>query len=800
MRLLQKIFIVILIIFSAPALAQTGIIKGRIYNHKNNEPVPFANIIVDGKPDHGTTSDIDGNYTLAGLSPGFIRLAVSSVGFKQLVTEDVMVTNARQVIFDIPMDEQVVTLNQVEIKASPFTHKDESPVSMQTLNIREIERSPGSNRDVSKVIQSLPGVASIANFRNDVIVRGGGSSENRFYLDGVEIPNLNHFATQGASGGPVGIINVDFIREVEFYSGAFPASRGNALSSILEFRQIDGNKDKFSARLALGSSDLGLTLNGPVTKNSSLIFSYRRSYLKLLFTALKLPFLPIYNDYQLKYKISFDKRNQLSVISIGALDQSSLNTGIKNPDESQKYLLGYLPEYDQWTYTFGLVYRHFREKGYDTWVFSRNMLDNRRIKFKNNVRTPDSLLVDYKSQEIENKVRYEGVTDLVNWKMMYGAGLEYARYTNDTYQKFFIGDQVKPVSYNSSLDLFKWHLFGQVSRPFFNDRLQLSLGIRSDANSYSSGMSNLLDQLSPRFSASYSLSSSKKWFLNFNAGRFYQLPPYTALGYRDSKGKLVNDSLGIRYISADHVVAGVEFLPVPDAKISLEGFYKFYRHYPFSIRDSVAIASKGTEYDVFGDEPLLSISKGRAYGLEVLLRDADFFGFNVILSYTYVRSEFTNYFGRYIPSSWDNRHLLTFTLGYKFKRNWEIGAKWRFVGGAPYTPYDENKSGLVSAWDAQGKGYLDYSQFNTLRLKAFNQLDMRVDKEFFFRKWSLMLYLDIQNLLNYKGDQQDYLVNIQPDGSVQKYIDNQGAERYKLRYIPGTSGTVLPSIGIIIEL
>jgi hypothetical protein len=787
-----------LFVYPGYGFSQTGTIKGRVLNIKNNESLPFTNIIIENDPQKGASSDTGGNFVLTGVKPGYVRLIASSVGFKKYVSEDFLVTNAKTVFIEIRMEESTTTLKAVDIKPSEFVRKEESPLSLQRLTIQEIEKSPGANRDISKVIQSLPGVASTPAFRNDVIVRGGGASENRFYLDGVEIPNLNHFSTQGASGGPVGIINVDFIRDLEFYSGAFPADRGNALSSVLEFSQIDGNKDKFSARLTLGSSDLGITLNGPVTKNSTLLFSIRRSYLEFLFTLLKLPFLPSYNDYQLKYKIDLDKRNQISIISIGSLDNSTLNTGLKNQTDYQHYILQYLPTYYQWSYTFGIVYRHFRQKGYENWVFSRNMLDNEEHKYSSNVSVPDSLLLNYKSQESENKVRYENITDLGKTKITYGAGLQYSEYTNKTFQKVFTGNEVKDINYNSYLSLLSWNIFSQITHSFFKDRLNLSLGIRADANNYSPLMSNLLNQLSPRFSASYGITS--KLFLNFNTGRYYQQPAYTSLGYRNNYGTMVNDSLGIRYISCDHVVLGLEYLPELHSKVSLEGFYKQYGKYPFSLKDSVSIASKGASFDIYGNEALLSISKGRSYGMELLYRNTDLFGFNIILSYTLVRSEFTDYYGKYIPSAWDSRNLLYITLGRKFKGNWEIGMKWRYVGGSPYTPYDENKSSIVSAWNIQGQGYLDYSRFNSLRLRAFNQLDVRVDKGFYFRKWSLMLYVDVQNVLGTKADQPDILVNTQPDGSVIKYIDNKGVEHYKLRYIQNPAGTILPSIGIMVEI
>ncbi len=794
----QLTFTIFFILLLNIGFSQTGVIKGRVYNQKNNEPIPFVNIIIDGNPGQGATSDIDGRYTISRVEPGYTRLVASSVGYKKFISLDFLVTNSKTTDMDIAMDEQITTLDQVEIKPSVVARNDEAPASLQILTIQEIERSPGSNRDISKVIQSLPGVASSPSFRNDIIVRGGGPGENRFYLDGVEIPYLNHFSTQGASGGPVGIINVDFIREVQLYSSAFPVNDGNALSSVMELKQIDGNREKFGGRFTLGSSDLGLTLNGPITKNSSLIFSIRRSYLQLLFSALKLPFLPTYNDYQLKYKIDLGKRDQLSVISIGALDKNKLNTGISNPDAFQRYVLQSLPVNNQWSYVFGLVYRHFRKKGYDTWVLSRNMLNNEQIKYTNNVEVPDSLLLKYNSEETENKLRYEGLTDLGKWKITYGAGLEYARYTNKTYQKIYLGNQLRTLDYSSLIEMWKWGLFGNVTRTYFNERLSLSLGLRMDANNYSNRMNNMLNQISPRFAASWAFVPDK-FFLNFNIGRYYQLPAYTSLGFRSNRGTLVNDSLGIKYISADHLVLGLEYQPKQNAKISLEGFYKRYRNYPFSIEDSVALASKGTNFGAVGDEPLLSISKGRAYGFEILVRDANFYKFNIIMTYTFVRSEFTNYSGQYIPSAWDNRHLINVTIGRKFKYNWEVGAKWRFAGGQPYTPWDMNKSSLVVAWDAIGRGYLDYSAFNTLRLRSFNQLDLRIDKGFYFKKWSLMFYLDIQNVLNFKAQQPDLLVNTQEDGSVIKYVDETGQERYELRTIPNKAGTILPAIGIMVD-
>lgn len=800
--MLRKTFLLFIsIILLNPLSAQDkGMIKGRVFDSKTNEPIPFATVIVYGKI-IGTTSDFDGNFVIAGLEPGWVELQVTAIGFKPYISEAVMITRSKNIFIDIPLEEMPYEIESVVVKASPFRRSEEAPLSLRRIGIDEIERNPGGNRDISRVIQSLPGVAPSLAYRNDVIVRGGGPNEIRFYLDGVEIPNLNHFATQGASGGPVGIINVDFVREVNFYSGAFPASKGNALSSVLDFRQVDGNSERLKVKSAVGASDLALTLDGPLSNNTTMIFSARRSYLQFIFNALGLPFLPNYNDFQFKTKTRIDAKNEITVIGLGAIDEFELNLGLKNPDEYQRYILGYLPVNTQWNYTLGTVYKHFASNGYHTLVISRNMLNNKQFKFTNN---DDNLpkVLDYTSWEAENKLRYERDLGFKNYSINFGAGLEYARYFNSTYRAKFVGETFTPDTYETNMDLFKWNIFGQVNRTFFT-KLTVSLGVRADASSYSAEMNNLFKQLSPRFSASYMLKPNL--FLNANVGRYYQLPPYTALGFANVTGSLVNKTNGLSYIQSDHLMAGFEWQPDEQSQITVEGFLKLYDKYPVSINDSVSISSKSADYGTFGDEPLVSTGKGRTFGVELLYRNKKLMGFNTLFSYTLVRSETSlmnsnlKPSGKWIPTSWDNRQLVTLTATRSFKKGWDFGFKWRFVGGPPYTPYDLATSSLIDVWNVQRQPSLDYSRFNSLRLQSFHQLDIRVDKSYYFKSWMLNFYVDIQNVYNFQGDRPPLYTTVS-DTNGNPVVDPNDATRYLLKKIEGTGGgTVLPTIGVIVE-
>jgi len=778
------------------AMSQNGIVKGRVLDATTNEALPFVNVVIVGTT-IGATTDLDGNFQIFGLQPGFVRLAASFIGYNNGISPEVEVSNAKVATIQFTLESADTELGEVTVKANQYRKTEESPVSLRSIGTGEIETNPGANRDISKVIQSFPGVASTPAFRNDIIIRGGGPSENVFYLDGIEVPNINHFATQGSSGGVVGIINADFIREVKYYSGAFPANRSDALSGILEFTQVEGNPEKTKFRASLGASEVSATFDGPISEKTSYIISARRSYLQFLFSLIELPFLPTFNDLQFKVKTKIDQKNELIFIGLGAIDQFNLNKGIKNPDDQQEYILSQIPVNEQWTYTLGGLYKHYHKTGNFSLALSRNHLNNRSTKYTDNDESdPANLTLDYTSEEIENKIRVENNNRIQSVKLSYGANLDFVNYLNDTYQKRFFGGNQFEIIYNSDLNLVKYGFFAQVSKNLLANDLVISLGTRFDGNNFSSSMQNPLSQFSPRLSVAYNYSDELSF--NANIGRYFQLPSYTSLGFKQN-GEFVNKANNLKYIRSDHYIAGVEYRPSQKVQYTLEGFYKGYANYPFSIEDSLSLANKGGDFGVIGNEEVTSISTGRAYGIEFLTRVNNQKNLNGNISYTLVRSEFEDVrTGNYIPSTWDSRHLLTVFATYKMMKNWSVGGKWRFVGGLPYTPYDLEKSAYVSAWDASGGPYSDFSQFNAKRFKSFSQLDLRIDKAFYLRKLTAKFYLDIQNAYNFQAEQADIVVR--EKDATGNYIKTDNGTKYVLRSVKNTTGTVLPTIGIILEL
>ena len=787
--------IVLLLLLSLTLSAQKGTIKGKIVDAKTNDPVEFAAVLIQGTT-IGTTSDIEGNFQFNEVAPGFKRLLVSSVGFKTTESSEIQVQGNQTVFIDVAILESAVQLNEVTVRQNLTVKKIESPISVISIGVQQIEKSAGANRDITKVVQALPGVSATDPNRSDLIVRGGGPSENVFYLDGIEIPVINHFATQGSSGGSVGIVNPDFVREINFYTGAFPANRGNALSSVMEIRQKDGDKDHIHSKLSVGASDAALTINGPIGKKSTFIVSARQSYLQFLFAAIGLPFLPTYNDFQLKYKIQLDPKNEISVIGIGAIDDMKLNTGIENPTESQVNILSYLPTYKQWNYALGTVYKHYAATHFDTWVLSRNMLRNANFKYINNIET-NGKSSDYRSDEAENKLRFERNFPDLPIKFSYGGGVKYAHYTNATFRQFSrIPGKVETLNYNTEINLFGYQAFAQASKTVFDERLKLSLGVNMAGLDYNQNMRNPLNQFSPRLSGSLALTD--KLDLNANVGRYAMQPVYTTLGYKNAAGEFANKNENLRFTVSNQAIVGFEYRPVEQARMTVEAFYKQYGYYPLSVRDGQSTASKGTTYGQVGDEEIISAGKGRAYGIEFLSKIMEMNNMNLTATYTYFRSEFTNSAGKYVRSSWDTKQQLNLIASYKLPRNWNVAIRWRFVGGAPYTPIDNAASTNRNTWNITKQATLDYTKFNELSLPNAQQLDVRIDKEFYFKTWTLNLYTDIQNATNFKTKGAPIYTNLDSNGAI--LPDATDRDKQGLRTLESLGGTILPTIGIIIKI
>ena len=790
MRIRRISFFILLCCLCWNVFAAEYQIKGVVIDKSTRQPLEFVNVLVVGLG-IGASTDANGNFLITQVPPGIYRLQASFLGYKTELTPEYRVNHVTPYV-QIELEEENASLNEVVVTASPFQKVPESPVSLRVIGLQEIEKAPGANRDISKVVQNYPGVAfSPIGYRNDLIVRGGGPSENRFYLDGVEIPNINHFSTQGASGGPVGLIDADLIRSVKFYSGAFPADKGNALSSVLDFSLRDGDMERNSLKATLGASEVSLSSNGHIGNKTSYLVSVRQSYLQALFKILGLPFLPAYTDASFKIKTRFDSHNELTLLGLGGIDRMKLNLGIEGEDA--EYMLSYLPEINQETYTVGGVYRHYSQRHVQSIVLSQSYLNNRNVKYRDNDESSEeNLTLRLGSIEQETKLRMENTSSWSVWKVKAGFDLNYSRYKSNEYRKVF-ANALREYDYHTDLSLWRWGMFASVDYAAPDKSFTASMGVRTDGNNYSDKMKELWRQLSPRLSVSYRLIEGLT--LSGHVGLYYQLPSYTALGFKGEEGEYVNRHLD--YISVSQESLGLSWTPNENMELSVEGFYKLYGHMPFSLSDQIPLYCKGNDYGTIGNEALSSEAKGRSYGVELMFKWLLTQKLNLSSSLTIFKSEFKDgEQGSYVPSAWDNRFILNMSGTYNFPKHWSLGAKVSCIGGSPYTPYDVEKSSLVEAWNVQGRAYYDYSRYNQERLPVFGQLDVRVDKTFYLKKCMLGFYLDIQNITASKLRQPDALMST---GQIENPSAPLSEQRYVMKSIRQESGTLLPTLGITFE-
>ena len=799
----KGLILAILALTSQMSFAQGfGTISGSITDKNLLTPIPGATITLEGTSLQ-TIADTAGKFRILRIPPKTYTLKISAVGYTTFYLYNLVLTSGNEPNFTVQLEPQTQTLEEVQVKnrKTAVAASLETPLSVQKLTAEEIRSNPGGNFDISRVIQALPGVGgtsgSVGGYRNDIIIRGGAPNENVYYLDGIEIPTINHFATQGSGGGPTGILNVSFIEEVKLSTSSFDARYDNALSSVFQFKQRNGNPNRLQGNVRLSATELATTLEGPLSAKTTFLASARRSYLQLLFKAIDLPIRPNY----------WDKKLTLTFLGLGAIDDFSFGEPREATPE-KLYVLDATPSINQWNYTTGASLRKQIARGYWNLAVSRSMLDNNIEKFDGNQLGNESKRrTGIFSQEIENKLRFDVNRSYENFKIAYGFVAQYVKSNSDAFQRIrqefkdANGNLIQPaitVNYASAINFWRTGGFIQLSRRTLANRLSLSAGLRTDLNSFTETGNNPLKTLSGRFNASYTLTD--RWTINASVGNYFKIAPYTILSHTDNTGKFTNKDAD--YTQSLHFVAGIEFLPAPTTRLTVEGFYKKYSQVPISVRDGISLANLGGDFSVLGNEDVITTGKGKAAGLELFFQQKLTKRFFTTLSYTLFYSQYSGADGKMIASAWDNRHLVSFLGGYKLKRNWEIGLKFRLQGGAPFTPFDLTASQLN--YLSLGTGLLDYTRLNSQRLAAFHASDIRIDKKWNFRQFTFNLFLDVTNWYVAKSPAfPQYTFQRNQTNTAFLTRDGQPLQLNGSNAIPfilsNDEGTPIPTIGFIVE-
>ena len=739
------------------------------------------------------TTAREGAFAFSNLPVGLCNIRVSSPdGSFTTVLHEQTLNAVKPLELRIEVERPYQVLEEVAISAEAFKTTEETPLSIKNINWSEMQRMPGATLDISKAIQSFPGVLPKSSFGYNISIRGGASSENAYRMDGIDLPTINHFSIQGASGGAVSLLNMDFIQGAALYSGAFPSSMSNVLSGALDLDLRQARSDRPGIRMTLGATDVGATIELPLTGRSGVMVSARNSFSQHYFKLFNIPVLPTYQDAQFKYYTRIGDHADLTILGVGGWDSYRVYTEGRGSD-ALLYNVGYIPEGEQSTEVLGARYRKFVPNGLQTLVVSHDRITNDADKYVGNTRQESDRQLRYRSYEDRTRLRYERVWDGEQAKLTLGGSLEAVGVGVDMWALKGHTAGVDTTNLQSDLSYVQGGLFAAYARHSASKRGTLNLGLRMDAANFNLNMVNPLAQLSPRASYKYQLTSH--WTANSHVGRYQQMPAGILL----AANRATNHGRFTRFTTTDHLGTGVEYQNGKTYRVSMEVYTKRYRNAPFLVNDQIAYANAIGAYVAVGDQPSIPNAQGRARGFELFLQQKLKGQYWWMGAYNYGISEFQTASGDWAPSVWDSRHTLSLTTGKVWGKGWQWGLKWRYSSGTPYTPFNESASALVTNWDVLQRGVFDYAQVNSQRLDAFTQLDFRLDKTYSHKGWSLSWFLDLQNLASGDIPLMPYLTVVRDPDTKAPLLDPNDPTRYQMQLLRSDTGRTLPTIGMILE-
>lgn len=715
-----------------PVSAQppTGLLTGRVEHALNRLPIEGATVEVVGAG-RVTRTTASGRFRLDSVPVGAQVVRVLAIGFEPLVVPEVMIGTGRPAVLTATLRPRPLQLEAIAVASEPvFRPGVRGAPGAALLGQEETRRAPGVQEDVLRAVALLPGVGVTAAGRNDLLVRGGAPFENLFVVDGVEVPNLNHFGSQGSTGGPLTLLDVEFVQEAAFSAGGFGARFGDRTSSVTSITLRDGNQERLAGGVTLSATGFGGSLEGPAGDDGSFFVGLRRSYLDLVFKAAGFSFIPAYWDLQGKVTRRLDHRNTISALLIGALDNLSFN----NETADNRYDNRRIPSLQQRQYVSGITWRRAGDGGVTTVTLGRTFTSFRSAQ--NDTLNPPAPVFQNNSREGETALRLEWVRVLGTRSSLTLGAL--SRLAGNLHYDLLLPGALRqdadgvprPLARDTTFSAFRQAVYAEADL-VLPSGLRVVPGLRAD---YYAFLGDAV-RLAPRFRVEWPLGESA--VLSGTAGRFWQGPSMIWLA-----GDPQNASL--KPLRADVVTLGFQQLVRADLRFQVEGFAKRYGEYPARVFRPQAVLSPSGFEDVttdipFGLEPLVSEGTGHAAGIELLVQKragrSPWFG---LASVSLGRSRFTGLDGVERAGSYDARLITTLLAGWRPNAAWEVSGKFRLSTGRPTTPF-------ITAGEAAGS--LDFARYNAgPRLPTFHALDLRVDRRWSFRRRQLVTYLDVQNV------------------------------------------------------
>lgn len=760
-----QLFLLFAFVLPVSALwAQTQTIRGTVIDRQSEMPLIGAAIELLGSSQlQGATTDFDGTFELPGVPVGRQELRVSYLGYQSSTLTNVLVTAGKEVILDVRLEESLVSLNEVVVKGRADKDKavnDLATISARQFNTEEVMRYSGGRNDVGRLVANFAGVAASNDARNDIIIRGNSPTGVLWRMEGIPIPNPNHFSTLGTTGGPVSALNPNMIATSDFLTGAFPAEYGNALAGVFDINLRKGNRERNEYMFQLGVfSGLEAMIEGPLNKSKggSFVAAYRHSFVELANAAgmnVGTTALPRYKDLSFNLDFGQGKAGRFSVFGIGG--HSSIEFLGADIDSTDLFADPSQNAYN--VSRFGVAgVKHnllLNDHAYIRTVLS---VSHSGVTFNSeDINRPDDRdplpLTDVKDELTTYRLS-SYYNDKINARLTLRTGILLQQQHLNTRVDTREGqpdldgdglrDWVNQRDFNGGF--LQSEAFGQTQYRL-SEALTFNAGVRGIYFSKTEDFA-----VEPRLALNYQLSPQSR--LNLGYGMHHQTQPLPVFFFRelqpDGSSLPTNENLG--FTRNQHLVLGYDFTPAPDWRIKAEAYHQWISHAPVeSTPGSFSLLNAGADF-VFPEKgSLVNEGTGRNLGVEMTVEKFFSKGYYGLLTVSVFEATYKGSDGVERSTAFDGRYVLNFLAGKEFrldqsgKRFLTLDTKLTTAGGRPYTPVDLAASGMA------GREVLREDEAFSLRLDDYFRWDFKIGfrSNSSKRKRSQTFFLDFQNLTN----------------------------------------------------
>ncbi len=751
----QAIIFIIAFLTSMAGYSQSDYhqnIRGRVTDKNMGIPLPGATVVLQGSENQtGTISGNDGYFNLENIPVGRHGIRISYVGYEEIVVNNFMLTSGKEAFLNIEMQEKITEVDEVVIKAYERKDKpinDMAMVSARSFSVEETERFAGSLGDPARMVANYAGVMTQNDSRNDIIIRGNSPLGLLWRLDGVEVPNPNHFGALGTTGGPVSILNNNLLSNSDFYTGAFPSEFGNAVAGAFDLNLRSGNNRKKEYVGQIGFNGFEIGAEGPFSANSNATYmaNYRHSTLAV-FDAIGFDMgtgtaIPQYQDLTFKLDFPGTKMGRFSILGIGGKSYIELGRG----DSSSN------------SYNASGVMTDF---GADLGILALNHLyffnENTRIKTSLTAQGSRSFtrLDSLKNGDVEPVPFVRN--DYREGKYAISSKLKSKLNTRNTFSLGFIFDYYD-VNYNDSIrqqtgtydiqldtkdNVQLLRTFGEWKHRFTND-LSAYAGVNVQ-HFFLNGETSV----EPRLGAKWQMND--RMSVHTGAGLHSQLQPKMAYFYEseDINGNIVQTNTNLKMSKSMHYIVGYDWLINSNFRFKAEAYYQHL--YDVPVQRDMKEFSMLNAGDFFGLpvlDSLINEGTGKNYGIEFTLEKFLSKGYYFLLTTSLFDSKYTSYDNIERNTAYDGEFVVNALAGYELElksRNFiTFDMKTVWAGGKRYTPVD------IEASITENSVQWDWNKAFELQDDYF-RLDMRIGYKVNGKKISQEWALDLQNITNHQN-------------------------------------------------